>query len=193
MHRHHADLIRRIADHHRVEAGALSDHALHLGEQVAVVHLQHQAVDMLARDDHELGEVDGIGALAQDRALRPLLSTISQEGAHVEKIGGAQVARQRLRRAERRAVPREDVADLPLRDGHQRLAVDAILEGHEEMVAAAQHGRLIASLAPERDQALGDGTVAAPQLLNDGNAVVANVAHAARENEKQDDDESNDS
>ncbi len=182
-----ADLVGRILDHHRGEALALLDQALHLGEQLLVAAIEHQSVDMLARDDHELGEVYGIGALAQDRALRALLAARGEKRADIEEIGGLEIARERLRRPERGAVAREDVADLALRDRHERLGVDAILERHEEMIAAAQDLRLIAGLAIERDQAAGDGAAATPQFLDDGDTVIADIAYRSRCNEKKND------
>jgi len=184
----HADLVLGILDHHCIEAAALGDHALHLGEQLMVARLEHQAVDLLARDDHELDEVDGIGALAQDRALRALLAAVAKEAAHIEEIGGAQIAGERLGRPERLAVAGEDIADLALRNGHQRLAVDAVLERKEEMIAAAQQSGLEAGLAVERDQAAGDRAVAAPQFLDGRDAAIADIADATRSNEQDDDD-----
>ena len=157
-----------------------------------VVAFEHQAVDALARDDDELRQVDRIGALAQDRALRALLPAIGQEGRDVEEIGSGRIARQRLGGAERRAVAREDIADLALWDGDQRLGVHAILERHEEMIAAAQDDGLVAGFAAHGDQAGGNGAPAAPQFLDDGNAVVADIAHAAGDGEKHGDDEAHD-
>jgi hypothetical protein len=83
MHRHDADLVGGILDHHRLEAVAPGDQGLHLVEQRAILVVEHQAVDAFARDDHELRGVDGIGALAQDRALGPLCPPLGN--AHIQK------------------------------------------------------------------------------------------------------------
>src|SRR5688572_5226198 len=67
----------------------------------------------------KLRGIEGIGALAQDLALRSALTAGAQEGGHVLEVVGRDVARQRLRRRQWLPVSRQDVADLPLRDRDQ--------------------------------------------------------------------------
>ncbi len=59
---------------------------------LAFVGVERQVVDALLGDHHELGEVDGVGAFAQDLALRTALAAGAQEGAHVLEVVGRDVA-----------------------------------------------------------------------------------------------------
>ncbi len=68
----------------------------------------------------KLGQVDGVGALAQDHALRALGAPVVQEGADILEVVGLHVAGQGLGGGQVLAVPGEHVADLSLGDGHQR-------------------------------------------------------------------------
>ena len=142
------------ATHHdRVEPAARGDKRRHLVEHLAIAAFEHQAVDLVAGDDHELREIDRIGAFAQYRALGAFLPALRQETAHVEEIGGYRIACERLRRAEGGAVAREDIADLALGNGHQWLGMQAVLERAEKVEAAAKDFGLIPGLSGERDQA----------------------------------------
>ena len=180
MHGHNADLVGTVLDDHGLEAASPGDDGLHLAKQFAVIGVEHQAIDLIAGDDDELRGVDGIGALAQDGALGAFLAALRKEGAHVKKIGRGRIAGQSLRRGQRCAVAGENIADLALRNGHQRLAVDAKLKGKEEVVAAAQYFRLKTGLFAQGYQAVIDRTGAAPQFFNNGDTVIADIAHTTR-------------
>ena len=107
-------------------------------------------------------EIDGIGAFAQDLALRSFLSALFEKAAHILEIIGIGVGSKCLRRRQRLAVTRKDVADLALRDGDKIGAMHRILERHEEMQAAAHDFRLVACLTVERYEAITDGAAKAP-------------------------------
>ena len=92
---------------------------------------------------------------------------------------------ERLHRRERQAVAREDVADLPLRDGDERQHVHAVLERHQEVHAAAQDVGLEAGLAAQRDEARAHRAARAPPLLDDADAIVRDVARARAEQEEE--------
>ena len=102
----------------------------------------------------ELREIDRIGAFAQDGALRSLLTAIVQEsGATSRKSAVRTLLASVWVGPSGSAVAREDIADLALRDGNQRLDVDAVLERYEEVIAATQDVGLVTGLARQRDQA----------------------------------------
>ena len=66
--------------------------------------------------------------------------------------------------------------------------MDAVLKRKEQVKAAAQHIGLKTRLSTQRDQAVGNRTGPAPEFFDDGNAVVADIAHAAEhggQHEKQ--------
>jgi hypothetical protein len=135
----------------------------------------------LLGENPELGEIDGVGAFAQDLALRTFLDAALQEGAHVLEIVGLRVRGQGLRGRERPPVTGEDVADFSLRDGHQRGGVHAVLERKEEMEAAAQDVGLKSRLALQGNEAVVDRPFQAPQFLHDANARVRDVAQHPRD------------
>jgi hypothetical protein len=131
-------------------------------------------------------EVDRVRALAEDLPLRAALAAAREEAAHVLEVAGARVLGERLIRTQRPPVAREDVADLALRDRHQRNAVDAVHERDEQVPAAAQDLRLEAGFAVQRDQARLDGSARAEPLLHDPDARVRDEADRL---EKDGDDE----
>jgi hypothetical protein len=180
----HADLVVGVADHDGLEAAALLDHLGHLVEQGRVGLVQHQGEGLVLGHHHELGEIDGVGALAQDAPLRPLLAALLQKAAGVLEVGVGGIAGERPVGRERQAVAGEDVADAALGNGHQGLQVQAVLERKEEVHAAAQDFRLEAGLAVQGDDAGGDGALAAPQLLHHGGAIVGDVADRPRQDEQ---------
>jgi hypothetical protein len=67
--------------------------------------------------------------------------------------------------------------------------MQAELERHEKVDAAAQNFGLVAGLALQSDQAAGDGAAGAPQFLDHRDAVVADVSDHARRAHKQRQDE----
>jgi hypothetical protein len=176
----HSDLVVGVLDHHRLEAAAFLDDLGHLLQQVGLAALQAEREGAVLGHDHELGQVDGVGALAQDLALRPLLAAVGQEFAGVLEVDAVRMGGQGLVGLQRRAVTGEHVADPPLRDRHQALDVQPVLEREEKVQAAAQDVGLKAGLLLQRDQAAGDRTAPAPQLLDHRDAVVADVANHAR-------------
>ena len=99
MDSNYADHVVSVLQHDRLEAAALRDDVLHFDEQIAVGGFEQQAVNPLLGQDDELREVDGVGALAQDRALRALLAAIAEKPADIEEFSRLDVAGQRLRRA----------------------------------------------------------------------------------------------
>ena len=152
MHGDDADDVCGVLDHDRLEALPLGDDHRHPLEGFRLRAVKRQKMDALARDHDELRRVEGVGTLAQNLALRSALTAGAQEGGHVLEVVGGDVARQRLRRRQRLPVAREDVADLPLRDGHQGHLVQAILERHQHVPAAPQQGGLKAGLAVQGDE-----------------------------------------
>jgi plasmid stabilization system protein ParE len=71
--------------------------------------------------------------------LGAALTAGAEEGAGVLEVARGGVGREGLHGGERRAVAREDVADLALRDGDERRGVDAVLQRREDVPAAAEH------------------------------------------------------
>jgi hypothetical protein len=148
MHGDDADRIILAAYHHSGEALALFQDVAHLGHDRGVAQC-HGMVALIGEDD-ELHRVDGIDALAQDAALRPTLAAAQQEAARIFEGDVVAACRQGLARLQRSTATREDIADRALRHGDEALLMDAILERHQEMHAAAQDLRPIAGAAVER-------------------------------------------
>ncbi len=190
VHRHHTHLILGVLQHHRLEAGPVLDDLGHLGQELGLVRIQAQGEQPVLGHHHEFGQVDGVGAFAQHRALRALLAAGLEERARVLEIHHARVARERLVGRQGPAVAGEHIADAALGNGHQGSHMQPVLERHEEVQAAAQHLGLEAGLAAQGDQAAADRAAPAPQLLDDGDPVVADVpddAGQAHENDRQND------
>jgi hypothetical protein len=142
---------------------------------------ERQVVDALLRDHHELGQIDRVGALAQQGALGPLLAALLQEHADALHRRERHGLAQRLAGRERRAAAREQVADAPLRDRHQRYAMHRIGERPQVVQTAAQELRLKAGLARERDHAVLQRAARADALLHDAHLVGRNVADAEQQ------------
>ena len=104
----------------------------------------------------------------------------AEEGFGVLEVVAADHAAERLARLERLAVAGVDVADLALRNRHQRHAVHLVLNRpFEEMHAAAQQAGFEARLtAVGDDAALVDRSLARPDLFHDPDAIVGDDAHA---------------
>ena len=185
MHRDDADHVVGILDDHRFEAAAALDQLRHCRKERRVVRVQRDRVIALRGQHDELREIERIGALAQDLALRAFLTAIFEKGARLLEVVGVDVGGERLCRSEGNAVAREDIADLTLRDRHQRLAMHAILERHEEMIAAAQHLRLKAGLAVERDQSIPDRAAQTPQFFQNAELIVRDVTDGAADLQKE--------
>ncbi len=179
-----ADRVFTVADDNRVKTVALGNDIGHFLEQRGVGIVKLDAVDAVVGDNDELCQVERVGALAQDLALRAFLAAGLQEVARVLEIRRRDIAGKRLCRVQRCAVARKDITDLALRNGHQRLDMQTVLERQEEVKAAAQNGRLETGFAFQRDQAAGDGAFAAPQFFDDGGVVIADVADHARYGEQ---------
>lgn len=182
-----ADAVLGAADDDRVEAVTVGDEVAHPLEDLELAAVQRQVIDVVLGEDHEEHQVDGVGAFAQDHALRAFLAAGAQERRGVLEVVGAHVGGEGLGRRQGLAVPREEVADLALRDGDQGHLVDAVLERFHEVPAAAQHVRLEARLAFQRDEAGPHGAAAADELLHDPHAVVRNVDERAPDDDEQKD------
>ena len=118
--------------------------------------------------------------------MRPALPAILQEAFHILKILDSGIGGQYLGRVELLAIPGEDIANLALRDGHQRRHVNHILDRHQVMQTAAQDLRLVASLALQGDQAAFYRAFAAPAFFDHADAVVRDKANPGKHDEKQD-------
>jgi hypothetical protein len=162
-------------NHHGREAFALRDGIGHVRELTTLIFVERQVVETIGRDDHEPGQVDHIRPLAQDLALRTALAAAFEEVGGVLEVVGLEVRGEGLCGFQRAAVPREDIADLPLRDRHHRHDVDRVLERHEPVQSAAQDVRLEAGLAGQSDQARLDRATTRPALLDDSDALVGSV------------------
>ncbi len=184
----HADLVVGVLDHHRLEAAARLDDFRHLVEQGRVGAVQAQGEGLVLGHHHELRQVDGVRALAQDLALRALLAAGFEEPAGVLEVGVVGVAGQGLVGVKRCAAAAEDIADPALGNGHQGMDVQAELEREEEVQAAAQDVGLEAGLPAQGDDAGLDRAGRAPQLLHHRHPAVADVAdHAGAGEERQGD------
>src|SRR5215212_6590986 len=125
------DLVIGILDDDREKAIPFSDHGRHLLNDVHVLTAQGQRVDASVREDDELHEVDRIGTFAKDAALRSTLSAVLQETFHILEVAYAVIGCESLGRVEQITVTGEDIANLSLRNGHQRGGMDYILNGHQ--------------------------------------------------------------
>ena len=179
----HAQLVLAVSEHHGLKTVTRFDHQRHLFEQGGVGLIEPQREGLSLGHHHELGEVQRIGAFTQHLALRALLAALLEKAARILKVVGAvEVRRQRLVGAEGAAVTRKDIADAALGNGHQRLDMKPVLEGEEQVHAAAQNVGLVPRFTFERDQcyAVADGAIRAPQLFDDGDAIVADVPEHPR-------------
>ena len=173
-------------DHDGAKAVALDDGRRHAGEVGVVLRIvENEPVDGAVGDDDELGEVDGVGPLAEDAPLRAALATGLEEAAHVLEVLRPRVRGEGLHRRELLAVAREDVAEAPLGNGHQGHHVDAVLNRHQEMDAAAEDVGKKPGFAAERDETRTDGAACAPPLLDDPHAGVGDDPEPAEDDEKQ--------
>ena len=155
-----------------------------------------QAVDDVLGDDHEQGQVDGVDAFAEDGPLPAALAAPADSSSPARpgrrgllEVVAVDDAAQRLAGRQRFAVAGVDVADLALRNGDQRHLVDAVLPAPQpEVQAAAQQVGLEAGLAVQGDDpAFRHRAAARPQLLDDADAVVGDVAHAQHHLDQEDD------
>ncbi len=178
--RHDAEDVVMAGQHDRLEAVAVGDQVRHPVEQRAVAVLEGEPVHVALGDHHELGEVDRVRAFAQDPPLRAALAALREEGGHVAVVGTGREAAERLGGRQRLAVTGEDVADLALRDRHQRDAVDPVLERSKEVEPTAQDVRLETGLTAQCDQPVGHRAARAPQLLDDAHAMVGDVSDRSR-------------
>ena len=184
VHRDDADHVLRAPDDDGLEAAPFADGHGHAGERHLFVGVEGEVEDLSLGHDDELCLVDGVRTLAQDHALRAALTALREEDRHILELLRLDVGGERLRRRERRAVAREHVADLALRDRHERQRVDPILERHEVVKTAAQHVGLKACLAMERDEPRLDGPLEAPSLLDDPDAITRHVTDAGDREQK---------
>ncbi|MEZ4410700.1 MAG: hypothetical protein R3A52_30085 [Polyangiales bacterium] len=184
VHGDHADGVVAAFEHHGVVAPARLDQLAHAVDERGVFGVEGERAHALAGEHDELREVERVGALAEDLALRPALPARREEARNVLEVVGGEVAREGLRGAERAAVAGEDVPDAPLADGDQREAVHAVLEGHPPVDASAQDLGLIAGLALERDEPALDGAAGGPALLDHADAVVGDVPDAEQHEER---------
>ena len=97
VHGDDADVVVGALDDHGGEALALAQHLGHALEHLLLALLERQVVEALLGDDHELREVYGVRALADDLALRPALSAAPQEFGDVLEITRRGVRREHLR------------------------------------------------------------------------------------------------
>ena len=163
-----------VADHDRREALDLAEMLAHRVDRLALRGVVELVVERaLLGEDDELGEVEGVRALAQDRALGALLAAGRHEGAGVLEVRTLDHLCQRLVRAQRAAVAGEDVADLALGDRDQRVAVDAVQERAQEVDAGAEDVGLVARLAVEGDDLVLQRPATGPPLLDDADLARA--------------------
>ncbi|MPM88034.1 hypothetical protein SDC9_135135 [bioreactor metagenome] len=153
MHGDHADCIVGVFNNHWAETTARFDDLGHVLDDNFIITVERQKVHPLFSNDDELGQVESIGTLTQDLALRTLLTTIGQEMSHILEIIGGGIGGQHLHGAQRYTITCKNVTDLPLGDGHQWGDMNHILDGDQVVQAATQHIWLITSLAVQRDKA----------------------------------------
>jgi len=182
---HHAHAVLGAGEDHRLKAVARLNQRRHALEDLGVILVEGQVVQMIRGEDDELGEVDGVGALAQHPALGALLSTGGQKARRVLKVLGHFIAAQGLAGVEGPAVAGEDVADLSLGDGHQGHPVHRELKGHPPVRAAAQDLGLKAGLAVQGDEAALNGAGGAPALFEDADAVIGDDRQADEPEEQE--------
>ncbi len=111
-----------------------------------------------------------------------------QELAGILEIVAGGDAAQCLAGGKRFAVAGIDVADLALRHRDERNFVQPIHPAPQaDVKAAAQHVRLEAGFIAQRDQsALLDGAGARPELFDDADAIVGDVAQAGKFDQRSD-------
>jgi hypothetical protein len=146
--------------------------------------LPHVRFDLFLSDHHELRGIERVGSLAKNFPLWAALPTRSEESVDVLEIGGGDVAGKRLRRRQRLAVSREHVPDLPLRNRDERHFVNAVLERHQDVPAAAEQPRLKPGLAVQRDEPAFQRSFGTPELFDDADAVVRDIAERQNEDSK---------
>ncbi len=178
VHRHDPDQVVIGRQDDRREAPAIGDGLLHVVENAAFLFAQRMAVNAIVGDDGELGRVDRVRALTQDLSLRAFLATAEQEFSRVliVRLFFRVVGAKHLRRRKRRAVACEHVGNLALPDRDQIGFVDSIHEREKQMQAAAQHFRLVAGLAVQRDESALDRAFCRPQLFDNADLIVRDVA-----------------
>src|SRR5262249_60358715 len=93
---HDPDEIIRALEHHRIEAVALLNDLRHPLEDLRIRFLQRQEIDPIGGDHDELRQVDGVGALPEDLALRPALPAGPEESGGVLKFAGRRVGGESL-------------------------------------------------------------------------------------------------
>ena len=183
----------RTADDHRIEALVLAQLVLPVDQRLQLLRAAgFEAVDRVFGHDREERDVDRVDTFAQDRPLPPALTQdrlvlgarrlAAQEAAGILEIVAGNDLAQRLARQQRLAVTGVDIADLALRHRDQRHLVDPVLPPPQsEMQTAAQDLRLKPRLAIERDDSpLGHRTLHRPELLDDPDPVVGDVAQARK-------------
>ena len=168
------------ADDHRREGAALVEHLAHLVVVGLLLFVERHRVGRLFGHDDEERRIDDVRAFAQHLALRALLAAAGEEGAHVAEVADRGVVGERLAGRQVAAIAREHVADLALRHRDHRADVDAVLERREEVEAAAAHVGLEARFAAEREQARLHRAARAPELFDDADPRVRDVAHDVR-------------
>ena len=77
--------------------GPLRDDGAHLLEGFQLALVQWQVVDLVFSQDNELGQVDGVHALAQQLALGALLAAALDEGQQILEVRAVGIAGQGLR------------------------------------------------------------------------------------------------
>ena len=122
------DQVIRALDNHRLKTAALFDDLGHTFERRFLFAAQRQVEDTILGDHHKLGQIKRVGTLTQDLALWPLLPTTFQKRRHILEIIGCDIGGQRLCRLQRLTIAGKDIANLALRNGHQRHTVNAVLK-----------------------------------------------------------------
>ena len=135
-------------------------------------------------EHHEQGGVDGIGAGAQDLALRAALAAFGEEGCGITGIDIFGPGSQGLAFGQGCAGAGEQIADAA--HGDQFLAVHAVLEWREQVPAALDGGGQEAGAALQRHEA-GQGAAGAkrPCALDHAIAVITNEDEASADDAEQ--------
>jgi hypothetical protein len=144
-------------------------------------------VDAVLGHDHEERQVDGVNTFTQDRALTPALAAVLEERRRVLEERRARALRESLGGRQGRAVTRVHVADASLGNDDERLAMDAVLPREvPEVQTAAQDLGLEAGLAGGgHDPAIEKRALSRPELLDDADARVGDVADASEPREQR--------
>ena len=130
-------------------------------------------IDRILGDDDELAQVEGIGALPDDLALRSPLSPVFEKGSDIlERLSLRDHLPQGLGGGKRLPVPRKGIGEMSLGNGHQGVDVDPVLEPEEEMHPTTEDIGLIPRPPVQGDDLVLQGPVQGPQLLHDANLVV---------------------